>query len=102
MQMSFKQFLEVVNEDLDGDINKLMSDISMVDAQINQRTQPLIARKNQLTKMLAIKQKQKMVDDKRAGQQGDQQQGQPMQQGNRTVTPGSSGTGTPGSSTAPQ
>lgn len=103
MNLSFKQFLCKLDEDLQQDIDKLMADISMVDTQISQRTQPLLARKNQMMKMLAIKQRQKQVEDKRNAQSGSdasQTQGQPGAQSNQMVTPGSSGSSTPGSAVA--
>jgi uncharacterized protein YecT (DUF1311 family) len=93
--LSFKQYLGVLSEDTAQDIQKITNDISMLDAQLNQRTQPLIARKTQLQKMLAIKQQQKAVEDKRTNSQQPTSSTSPSS--NQTTTPGSSGAATPGS-----
>lgn len=99
MALTFKQFLGTINEDFEQEIQKLTSDIAMVDTQITQRTQPLMARKQQLQKMLAIKQKQAQAqapkDDMAAAS------AQPQQaQGSQTTTPGGSGAQTPGMGSA--
>lgn len=96
--LSFKQYLSIMNEDTQQDVNKLMSDISLIDTQINQRTQPLLQRKAQLQKMLAIKQKMAQGEAKKNG--GTEMQAQNGQQSNQTTTPGSTGSATPGGAPA--
>lgn len=91
--LSFKQFLSIIDEDVQQDVNKLMADISMLDTQIAQRTQPLVTRKLQLQKMLAIKQKQAQAQQKR---DGNEEQTKEMSARTQTTTPGGSGTATPG------
>lgn len=93
--LSFKDFLAIIAEDTQQDIAKIQSDISMIDAQIVQRTTPLNARKMALQKMLALKQKQAKQQPSSTMQAQDQQ-GQTA--GNQTTTPGSSGAATPGGS----
>lgn len=96
--LSFKDFLAIIAEDTQQDIAKIQSDISMIDAQIAQRTTPLNARKIALQKMLALKQRQAQAEEKQKGtstMQSDQQQGQAAP-GNQTTTPGGSGSATPG------
>jgi hypothetical protein len=97
--LTFKDFLSIVAEDAQQDIAKLMSDISMIDTQINQRTTPLLARKNALQKMLALKQRHAQAEAKQAGANGTS----PMQAGQtgqppagQTTTPGGTGSATPG------
>jgi hypothetical protein len=81
-------------EDGQQDIDQLMAQISALDARLAQASAPLLAQKNQLTKLLAVKQKQQASQ---VNQQPNQQPGQPpAQQGNQTTTPGSSGAATPG------
>jgi ribosome-binding ATPase YchF (GTP1/OBG family) len=98
--LSFKDFLAIIAEDTQQDIAKIQSDISMIDAQIVQRTTPLNARKMALQKMLALKQKQAQAEQAKQGpqstMQAQDQQGQTA--GNQTTTPGSSGAATPGGS----
>ena len=84
MKPTFKEFVdnpstEHLNEDLDADIVRLQSDISMIDQQIQQRTAPLIARKQQLTKTLLQKQKQRQSQMKQPQQQQQQPQVEPPQ-----------------------
>ena len=90
-ELTFKSFLSIIEEDLGGDISKLQADISMLDTEITKRTQPLLLKKAQLQKMLAVKQKQHQVDDKTTDKNTDGQQS-----GSQTTTPGSSGAATPG------
>lgn len=87
-KLTFKDFFYIM-EDGEQDIARIMAEISAIDVQLAQRTAPLIARKTQLSKQLIMKQKQ-------AGQQAQQQPGQPMQAGTTTTTPGSAGASTPG------
>lgn len=93
MTLKFSQFLGMVNEDVSQELERLQADIAAIDAQIAQRTQPLVNRKAQLQKMLAVKQKQA---DATAQRQPQGQQGQ-QPQSNAASSPGSSGAGTPGS-----
>jgi hypothetical protein len=98
--LSFKQYLSIMTEDTQQDVNKLMSDISLIDTQVNQRTQPLLLRKAQLQKLLAIKQKMAQAEEKKNGGMqapNGQQQGQPS---NQTTTPGGTGSATPGGAPA--
>lgn len=89
-----------MTEDTTQDVNKLMSDISLIDTQINQRTQPLLARKTQLQKMLAIKQKMQQAEQKKNGDM-QAQNGQPQAQpSNQTTTPGGTSSATPGGAPA--
>ena len=98
--LTFKEFLGIINEDTQQDIAKLMSDISMIDTQIAQRTTPLNARKVALQKMLALKQRQAQAEEKQnGGKMTTDQEGQ-APQGNQTTTPGSSGAANPGGMTA--
>lgn len=104
--LTFKNFLSmVVNEDTQQDIDKIRADLSTLDATIQQRTKPLLAQKDQLTKMLAIKTKQQQAEQAQTGQPTQQtpttpQAGGPPQ-GSAVSTPGStSGNGTPGSGSA--
>lgn len=92
MSLTFVNYLVTIAEDAQQDVAKLMSDISMIDTQINQRIVPLQQRKAALQKLLASKQKLAQIDQKKAGQQAAPEQ----RQGNQTATPGSSGTATPG------
>lgn len=85
--LTFKTFLRIV-EDAQQDIQKLMADITAIDAQIAQRTGPLIARKMQLTKQLQAKQKQAASTANTPEKQG---------MVSNTTTPGGGGSGTPGS-----
>ena len=97
--LTFKQFLStIVVEDVQADIAKLTTDISMIDAQINQRTTPLLQRKMQLQKMLALKQKQAQVDVVKdpAAPNGQQPQAGATPPSNQTTTPGGSRSATPG------
>lgn len=97
--LSFKQFLSIMDEDIQQDVNKLMADISMIDTQISQRTQPLAARKAQLQKLLAIKQKQAMAQQSRDSKTSQNPSGE-MQAGNQTTTPGGTSSATPGGAPA--
>lgn len=54
---SFLAYLRVLDETVEDEVSKLTTDIAMVDSQINKATAPLLARKNQLQKLLAVKQK---------------------------------------------
>lgn len=97
--LTFKDYLStIVAEDAQQDIAKLMSDISMIDTQINQRTGPLVARKTALQKMLALKQRQAQAEAKQAEKDPNAMQagqtGQPP--AGQTTTPGSTGSATPG------
>lgn len=98
--LSFKQYLSIMEEDVNADIAKISSDIALCDTQINQRIAPLQQRKMQLQKMLAVKQKQAQADANKPGAQQPNQQQQPMQASNQTRTPGASDSATPGG--APQ
>jgi DNA-binding helix-hairpin-helix protein with protein kinase domain len=102
---TFKKFLSIIQED--ANVDKMVMDIqtaiSQLDTQINQRTQPLVAQKQNLQKRLVPLLKKKEQDDQRAGKeqqinQQQQQQQQNMQQpgSNTTTTPGSTGSATPG------
>lgn len=86
--LTFKQYLECgdLKEDAAQEVSKLSSDLAMLDAQIAQRTQPLIARKNQLQKQLAVKRKQADVEAKRTPQQA--QPNTPQQPPNGTPPQG--------------
>lgn len=90
--LTFKHFLHVLDEGTDEDISKLQADISLIDTTINQRTLPLVQRKNQLQKLLMQKQKQRGAETKRpttpdpnAPADSNAQQ----QQQTNTTTPGS-------------
>jgi len=99
MSLTFKQFYEIMREDTQQDIDKLMADISMIDAQIAQRVTPLNARKMQLQKQLALKQNQKQAEDKQQNNQAASQQGAGqtgMQSATQTTTPGGTRSATPG------
>lgn len=100
--LTFKQYVSIVNEDIDQEVQKLQSDISMIDASIQARTAPLIQRKNQLQKLLAIKTKQQQEEQKKtANSNGNNAQTpQAGTPGSMTATPGSSGAQTPGSGAA--
>ncbi len=100
---TFKKFLSIIQED--ANVDKMVMDIqtaiSQLDTQINQRTQPLVAQKQNLQKRLVPLLKQKEQADQREGkaqQINQQQQQQTMQHpgSNTTTTPGSSGAATPG------
>jgi hypothetical protein len=91
--LTFKDFLRILDEDLDSDIAKLMADISMIDSTIATRNNPLIQQRMRLQKMLAIKQKQKQAEEKKAPQEPTTQ----GPQAGQTTTPGSTGAATPGS-----
>lgn len=93
--LTFKQYLSVIEEDAAQDIAKLSADISTIDAQIGQRTKPLLDRKAQLQKLLAIKQKQSQAEEKRAPTDTNQMVSD-QQSSNQTTTPGSSRSATPG------
>lgn len=95
--LTFKQFLNTVpvTEDIQQEIAKLTTDIALLDTQITQRTAPLQQRKAALQKQLAIKQKQAQTPGGQP-EQGMQAGQQPA--GNRTTTPGGTGTATPGTS----
>lgn len=99
--ISFSEFLTLqLDEDVAQDIDKLNSEISTIDTQMNQRVAPLLQRKTQLQKMLAQKRQQQQAEAKKNGnQQPDKMQAQQQQQAGQTqtTTPGSSGSGTPGS-----
>ena len=92
-RLTFKDFLRILDEDLDGDIAKLMADISMIDSTLATRNNPLMQQRMRLQKMLALKQKQKEAETKNAPTT---EPGQQQQQGNQTSTPGSTGASTPG------
>lgn len=97
--LSFKHYLGMVEEDVNQDIATIMSKISLLDTQINSRTQPLLAQKATLQKALAIKQKEaqaQSAQNPQQGQQNGQTPGQPMQASNQTTTPGGTRTQTPG------
>lgn len=98
--LTFKDYLTIVNEDTSADVVKLQADIGAIDAQINQRTQPLVQRKTQLQKLLMIKQQQQQAEAAKAGQDPNAAQNpnstQPPATANKTTTPGGTGTGTPG------
>jgi len=94
--LTFKTFLRIVEQDLGGDIAKLQADLSMIDTEMAKRTQPLLQKKVQLQKQLAVKQKQQQADLKRNGGDPDQQMDANQQTGSRATTPGSSGASTPG------
>lgn len=90
--LTFKDFLRILDEDLDGDIAKLQADLSMIDTTIANRTNPLLQQKLRIQKMLALKQKQKQAEVKKEPAQPEAQQ----QQGSEATTPGSATPGTPG------
>lgn len=94
--LTFKDFLSIVNEDAAADVMKLQAEIGAVDAQLNQRTQPLMQRKQQLQKLLMIKQKQQQAEQAKAGNTATDPNAQQAQAGNATTTPGGTGSGTPG------
>lgn len=54
---SFLAYLRVLDETVEDEVSKITADIAMVDSQINKATAPLVARKTQLQKLLAVKQK---------------------------------------------
>ena len=95
--LTFKDYLRIV-EDTQADIAKLMSDISVIDTTISQRTAPLAANRTRLQKLLMMKQKQAETEAKRSGNKSnDQQPMQATQQATGGTSPGSGGGGTPGS-----
>ena len=63
--LTFKTYLSILDEDLSSDITKLQGHISTIDTQITQRTNNLVQQKQRLQKMLAVKQQQKEVEDRR-------------------------------------
>ena len=94
--LTFKQFLStVVVEDVAADVAKLQTDIGMIDAQINQRTAPLLLRKQALQKQLALKMKMQQTDATKPGATQQPQAGAPPAS-NQTTTPGGTGSATPG------
>lgn len=99
MDLTFKQFLHVIEEGTAEDISKLQADISAIDTLITQRTAPLTQRKTQLQKLLMQKQQQQQAEQKSNPNATTQQEGPRAQQqrGTATTTPGSvAGSGTPG------
>ena len=96
-RLTFASYMSIVNEDIQPEIDKLRADLAMVDASIEQRTRPLLQRKEQINKMLAIKLKQQQAELARAPT-ADQQRSPAPTQGSQVSTPGSSGAATPGSS----
>lgn len=97
--LTFKVFLRIINEnsDIEGAIAQIQQQMGMIDSQINQRTQSLIAQKNQLQKKLVPLLKRKEQEQKNMNNQPqNQDQNQPMQANNQTTTPGSAGNATPG------
>lgn len=101
--LTFNDFLRILDEDrideeLEDEVSKLMADISMLDATIATRTNPLMQQKQRLQKMLAVKQKQLIHQNKaKEAQPGnDEMQAQQGPRGNQAMTPGSTGASTPG------
>lgn len=86
--LTFGKFMAIL-EFADGDITKIQAELSNIDQQIAQRTGPLLARKNTLTKQLANMQRQ-------AATQQQSQQNQPAGNPSTTTTPGGSQNATPG------
>lgn len=90
----------ILMEDLNTEIQNLQTQLSDIDAQIQQRVEPLQRQKHQLTVSLARKQEQQQKENKKNAQQQQQQNQVQNQQAVSPVpssTPGSSGNGTPGS-----
>jgi len=100
--LTFKKFLSIIDEDvaIDKMVIDIQTAISQIDNQINQRTQPLLAQKQQLQRRLGPILKKKQQEDaktaKEQPQQGTNQQN-PMLARTATTTPGSPGAATPGS-----
>lgn len=89
MTTSFKQFLQNLEEGAAEDVTNLQQQIADVDVLLARQAKPLQDRKTRLQTMLA--QKQKMLDtEQKTPQSGEQQ-------GNQTITPGSTNRQTPGS-----
>lgn len=108
--LTFKKFLSIINEDISTDkmITDIQTQLSQIDNQIAQRTQPLIAQKTQLQRRLGPLLKKKQQDDAIAAKKQEQQpQQQPVDQQNQMQakqavnTPGGSNVSTPGTA-APQ
>jgi hypothetical protein len=102
--ITFKDYL-FLSETAAEEVAKLQGDIAMVDSQIQARTKPLQDQKMQLTKLLAIKQKQaeteRMAAEKQQAQmavrpQQTPQQAMRQQPAPAARTPGSTGQQTPG------
>lgn len=90
--LTFKSFLRILGEDLEADVSKLRADISAIDAVIIQRTKPLHDQKSRLQRMLSVKEKQLVNQQKKDAQQEKGAQG-----GNALASaPGSTGAATPG------
>ena len=94
MSLTFKELLDIIGEGLEDDVAKLRADISMLDAQIVQRTKGLQDQKNRLQKMLAVKEKQLMTQTNR--QQAKPEDQAQMSAQTQTQTPGGTGEATPG------
>lgn len=100
--LTFKTFLSIIEEDaaIDKQVVDIQAAIGQIDAQINQRTQQLLAQKQQLTRRLAPLLKRKQADDIKAARDTNQPQNQhvdPNQQMQAGVkSPGSTGAATPG------
>ncbi len=98
--MSFKEYMSTINEDAAQEVVKLQSDIAMIDTTIQQRTAPLLRRKEQLSKQLAIVSKQAQADAKtQPAQAANPQLPQAGATASTATTPGSSGAQNPGSGT---
>lgn len=93
--LNFKTFLQIIDEDLGGDIAKLQADLSNIDVQITQKTAPLIAQKQRLEKLLFQKRKEQQNAVKRENPAArSAPEGQPPS--SQATTPGSTGAATPG------
>lgn len=77
--LTFKAYLSILDEDLSSDITKLQGDISTIDTQITQRTNNLVQQKQRLQKMLAVKQQQKEVEDRRLAAKAKSETKPPLQ-----------------------
>lgn len=105
-QLSFRDFLSIVTEDVTQEVQKLESQLADIDAAINQKTGPLLQQRQRVQKLLAAKKQQQQVEQdrlrqqqaKQQAQQTKQQQQSPMQAGQQTPVPGQAVPGSPGSS----
>ncbi len=86
--LTFKEFLRIVDEDAEQDAVKLQGELAMIDTVIARKTAPELQRKQRITKMLALKQKEREVELK-TKPDAEKQQGM-------AAAPGSSGASTPG------
>ena len=105
--LTFKKFLSIINEDASTDkmVADIQAQLGQIDTQIAQRTQPLLAQKQQLQRRLGPLLKKKQQDDALAAKKQEQQpqavdQQNQMQARPATNTPGSGQAATPGSAMA--